>query len=222
MKIEGVIFDLDGTLVDTEPIWRQAKKEIFKQQGVLITEEDCVKTAGLPSLETVNHWYSRIVKPTKDVASLVNDINKHVIVLMKEQCELRPGTHDVLKFWESKRLPVGLASASSMEHIGEILDRFNLNKYFQLVYSGDFERFGKPHPGIYISACKKLKINPVCSVAFEDSMVGLLSAKSAQMKAVVLLDSDQIHSTKFDFADMKIESLINFGPAEFKYLESII
>lgn len=222
MKLEGVIFDLDGTLVDSEPIWQQAKIGVFEELGVHITADDCKKTAGLPSFETINLWYARVQNPKYDIAQLTQELNNRVLKLLTEESELKEGVVEVLDFWKSKKLPLGLASASSMEHITTLLKRFHIDTYFELIYSGDFERFGKPHPGIYMSACKKLKVNPVYSVAFEDSFTGLLSAKSARMKAVALLDSNQINETKYDFADLKIESLINFGAAEFTYLESIL
>ncbi|QQS51882.1 MAG: HAD-IA family hydrolase [Bacteroidota bacterium] len=218
--IQGILFDLDGTLVNSEPLWQEAEIEVFKEQGLNLTHADCQQTKGLPSVEAVKHWYDKISHPTKEIGLITQELNQRVISLLKEKGELKEGAMEILDFFNHKKLPLGIASASSMAHIRSVTDKFNLNKYFKLIYSGDFERYGKPHPGIFISACKKLKIDPIFSLAFEDSFNGLLAAKSARMKAVVLLDEGQIDDTRYNFANLKIESLKNFGEAEFELLQN--
>ncbi len=222
MKIQGVVFDFDGTIVDSEPLWKKAEIEIFKTVGLELTTRDCKKTEGLASFEAVEFWYNKIEDPQKEQALLTQELNQKALELLKEEGTLKPGVVEILEFWKDKKLPVGIASGSSMAHIKTMLDKFNLNKYFNLIYSIDFERFGKPHPGIYISACKKLKIDPLFSVSFEDSFNGMLAGKAARMKVVSILNKKQINNTLFDFTDLKIESLINFGAKEFKYLNSIM
>ncbi|MBN2486404.1 MAG: HAD-IA family hydrolase [Bacteroidales bacterium] len=222
MKIQGVVFDFDGTIADTEPLWQRAELEILATEGIVLTETEVTKTKGLAPLDAVSYWCNRAGKTVKSPALLTHELTEAVINLLKTEGELMPGIIETLEFWKSKALPMGIASGSSMKHIKTILDKFDLNKYFNLIYSADFERFGKPHPGIFISACKKLKIDPLFSVAFEDSFNGILSAKAARMKVVALLSDGQINDTKFDFADLKIESLINFGATEFNLLESLL
>lgn len=222
MNIQGVIFDFDGVIVDSEPIWQKAEREIMATEGLIISESDNLKTKGLATFEAVNYWCSQLEKTTKSPALLTQELNQSVMELLKSEGKLKKGVIEILEFWKSKGLPMGIASGSSMHHIKTILDKFDLNNFFNLVYSIDFERFGKPHPGIYISACKKLKIDPVYSVAFEDSFNGILAGKAAKMKVVALLDDGEINNTKFDFADLKIESLINFGAAEYNFIESIL
>ncbi len=218
--IQGILFDLDGTLVNSEPLWQEAEIEIFKEQGLSLTPADCQQTKGLPSIEAVKHWYLKLTNPTKEIGLITQELNQRVISLLKEKAELKEGALEILDFFSHKKLPVGIASASSMAHIRSVTDKFNLNKYFKLIYSGDFERYGKPHPGIFISACKKLNIDPVFSLAFEDSFNGLLAAKSARMKAVVLLDEGQIEDTRYNFADLKIETLKDFGEVDFNLFQN--
>lgn len=222
MKIQGVVFDFDGTIADSEPLWQKAEIALFEKEGLIISNSEIEQTKGLAPFDSVSYWCSKAKKPTKSPAILTQELIQAVIELLKSEGKLIPGALESLEFWKSKGLPMGIASGSSMKHIKTILDKFDLNKYFNLVYSADFERFGKPHPGIFISACKKLKIDPVNSVAFEDSFNGILAAKAARMKVVAILDNGQINNTKFDFADLKIESLINFGAAEFSFIESLI
>lgn len=222
MKIQGIIFDFDGTLIDSEPLWEEAKINLFASLGVDLSLEECRKTTGLPSYEAINYFYERIEKPGKEIALLNQELNQNVKFLMEGKGVLKEGVVELLDFCKSKDLPLGVASASSMALIKTIVDKFELKKYFNLIYSGDFERFGKPHPGVYISACKKLKIDPVYSLAFEDSFVGLLAAKSARMKSVAFLDQGQINDTKYDFSDLKIERFADFDTSKIEYLESIM
>lgn len=220
--IQGVVFDLDGTLIDSEPLWQEAEIELFSREGLQLTREDCLKTTGLPSIEAVKYWYKKIENPSKEAALLTQELNNSVVELLKEKVELKPGVIENLDLWKSKDLPMGIASASSMAHIKAVVEKFSLNKYFQLIYSGDFEQYGKPHPGVYISACEKLKIDPVYSVAFEDSFNGMLSAKSARMKVVALLDEGQYNESKYDFSDLKIESHLDFNDSRYKDIESLM
>lgn len=220
--IQGVIFDLDGTLIDSEPLWQEAEIEIFNNMGLKLTRQDCLKTKGLPSFETVKFWHDRMENPEKEAPLLTQELNQKIIAIMKDKGKLKPGVIELLEFIKSKKLPMGIASASSMAHIKTVVDKFDLSKYFGLIYSGDFERFGKPHPGIYISACKKLNIDPLHSLAFEDSFNGLLAAKSARMKAVALLDEGQINESIYNFADLKIDSLLKFGNKEFDSIQTIM
>ncbi|HBH50235.1 MAG TPA: hexitol phosphatase HxpB [Bacteroidales bacterium] len=220
--IQGIIFDLDGTLIDSEPLWQEAEIMVFEGEGLSLTREDCLKTKGLPSIEAVKFWHDKLINPKKEAALLTQELNHAVISIMKEKGKLKPGVLHMLDYWKSKGLPMGIASASSMAHIKTVVDKFNLHPYFDLIYSGDFEQFGKPHPGIYISACNKLKMDPVYSVAIEDSFNGILAAKSARMKVVALLDEGQHNDSVYDFSDLKIESLELFGDKHFNYLASLM
>jgi mannitol-1-/sugar-/sorbitol-6-/2-deoxyglucose-6-phosphatase len=222
MKIQGVVFDFDGIIVNSEPLWQRAEQALFAKEGLNLTQEDVVNTKGLASVDVVHKWLRQLPETKKSALALNEELNNNVLELLRSEGELKTGIIELLEFLKSKKFPVGIASGSSMVQIKSILDKFKINNYFKLVYSVDFERFGKPHPGVYISACKKLKIEPNFSLAFEDSFNGLIACKAAKMKAVALLDEGQINETKYDFADLKIESLTNFGAAEFNYIESIL
>ena len=220
--IEGVIFDLDGTIIDSEPIWKAAEQKFFAKHGLFLTDEDCQATTGLPTIDAIRYWYDKLKNPSLDPLAMANELSQNVMDILKDQGELMPGIIENLEFWKSKGLPMGIASASSMPHIETVVERFNLDKYFSILYSADFELYGKPHPGVYISACKNLNINPVKSVAFEDSFNGMLAAKSARMTVVGLLDAGHNGDTRFDFVDLKIKSHKEFDEEKCKLLESLM
>ena len=219
--IEGVIFDLDGTLIDSEPLWHEAKIETFGKLGYNMTIDNCLETQGLPSLESVEYYLSKF-ETDKSINEVVSDLNALVLKFLEERVELKEGVTDVLNFFKEKNLPMAICSSSPFRMIQTAVEKLKIQDYFKFIYSADFERYGKPHPGIYISTAKKLKVERFKALAFEDSFFGLLAAKSARISSVAILEPDKISDTKYDFADMKIESFHNFGATEFEYLNSKI
>ncbi len=101
------------------------------------------------------------------------------------------------------------------------LEQVQLADYFRVINSGDNEEVGKPHPALYLGAARKLGIEPVHCLAFEDSFNGAISAKAARMKLVAVPDKHDFAGTRFDFADLKIASLIDFKKENFEHLQSL-
>jgi mannitol-1-/sugar-/sorbitol-6-/2-deoxyglucose-6-phosphatase len=221
-KIQGVIFDLDGTLIDSEPLWQKAEIRLFGEEGLFLTPDDCRKTMGLQTSEAVRYWLNKILNKKKSVDVLTKELNEIVIGLIKEESNIKDGALEVLELIRNKKIPMAIASSSTIKLIEAAVEKFNLQKYFSVIWSGDYETFGKPHPGIYISAANKLKIDPVYSIAIEDSFNGMISAKAARMKLAAYLDDGRFNDTKYDFADLKLESFHNFGHTELEFLQSLM
>jgi mannitol-1-/sugar-/sorbitol-6-/2-deoxyglucose-6-phosphatase len=166
--IEGVIFDLDGTLIDSEPLWQEAEIELFEREGLKLTKTDCMQTKGLQPYDAVKHWHRKLINPGRSVHNLTVELCENVIKLIEKNGKLKEGVSEVLGFWSNKKIPMAIASASPMKLIEAVVEVNNLAKYFSVIYSGDFEKIGKPHPGIFISTAKHLKADPVFTVVFED------------------------------------------------------
>jgi len=220
--IEGVIFDLDGTLIDSEPLWQEAEIAMFESEGLKLTKTDCMQTKGLQPYDAVKYWHRKLNNPGRTVHNLTVELCESVIKLIEKNGKLKEGVSEVLGFWSNKKIPMAIASASPMKLIEAVVEVNNLSKYFSVIYSGDFEKIGKPHPGIFISTAKQLKADPVFTVVFEDSFNGMIAAKAARMKLVAFLDEGNFMETKYDFADLKLESFYNFGAADYKFLESLM
>ncbi len=220
--IQGVIFDLDGTLIDSEPLWQEAEITTFASVGLELTRADCMQTKGLQPFEAVKHWHRKLINPKRNVEELAVELCERVKELFEKKLLMKEGVIEILEFWKEKKIPMAIASASSMNIIESVVKTFNLDQYFSLIYSGDFEKFGKPHPGIFITTAERMKVDPVFTVVFEDSFNGMIAAKAARMKLVAYLDEISPDDTKYDFADLKLESFHNFGAAQFNYLESLM
>jgi sugar-phosphatase len=101
------------------------------------------------------------------------------------------------------------------------LKKFHLFEYFNIINSGENEEIGKPHPALYLGAARKLGVDPVNCLAFEDSFNGAISAKAARMKLIAVPEKHDFDTTRFDFADLKIASLKDFKHKDFEHLNSL-
>lgn len=209
--INAAIFDLDGVLIDSEPLWKEAEKKIFKTVGITLTTEMCRQTTGLDCIDTVMHWYN--FKPWKDKKpeKLRDELYAEIKNLIKTKGRLKKDVEKALKILKKKNIPAAIASSSPMEIIQTVLHTFKLDNEFPVIHSSESEKSGKPHPAVYISTARLLNVSPVKCLAFEDSFYGALSAKSAGMKVVAVLEKEDYDNTKFNFVDMKINSFKEFN-----------
>ncbi len=208
----AVIFDMDGLLIDSEPIWREAEKEIFAEVGISLTEEMCYTTVGLRIDEVVNHWYSKFPWENPSQEIIKEKIIDKVIELVLQKGEILPGVIQTIEYFHSKNYPLAIASASSMRIIDAVTEKFNLKKYFTVIHSAEFEEYGKPHPAVFISTAKKLNVLPQNCLVFEDSLNGVIAAKAARMKVIAVPENIHFENPKFELADDKIKSLAEFYP----------
>jgi len=205
--IKAVIFDLDGLLIDSEPLWQQAEMLVFKQVNITLTPELCLRTKGLRIDEVVNYWYQKYpwTNLTKlEVESLIID---QVIELIHLQAEPFPGVAQAISFVQQQPVKIALASSSASKIIQAALQKLQLNDVFLEVYSAETEILGKPHPGVYLTTAKKLQVSPQSCLALEDSLNGVLAAKAAQMKCIAIPEPLELNNPKFAIADTILQSL---------------
>lgn len=216
--MEAIIFDMDGLLIDSEPLWREAEQEHFGKVGLHLAEEDCLKTTGLRVEEVVAYWYSR--HPWKKIPPerIVEDILNGVITRVSTEGVLKEGVHEVLTFVSSLGLPVGLASSSPYVLIDAVLDTFQLRRYFQVINSAEGEAYGKPHPQVYLKAAAMLDVRPTGCLALEDSLNGVIAAKAARMKCIAIPEGPMRAEPRFILADVVLNSLLDFTPAVWQKL----
>lgn len=219
--IKAVIFDFDGIIIDSEPLWVEAEIEVFKTVGVELKPELCRQTTGLNTQDTIQYWHNVHKWTGKSTFQLYKEIMEAMQTLIFERADLKDGFLDVLQLFVDKKIPVGVASSSPLKLITTALKKFHLFEFFKIISSSENEEFGKPHPALYLGATRKLGINPVNCLAFEDSLNGAIAAKAARMKLVTVPDSHDYASTRFDFSDLKLASLTQFKEKDFEFLNAL-
>jgi sugar-phosphatase len=207
--IDAVVFDMDGVLVDSEPLWMAAEIDVFATVGVALTVERCRETTGLRIDEAVDHWWQRHPWSGPTPAEVAAAIVARVIELVGERSEPMAGVHEAVAAARAVG-PVALASSSSHRLIDAVLDRFDLR--FDVVHSAEDEAFGKPHPAIYLTTCERLGVAPGRALAIEDSVNGVVAAKAARMACVAVPEPAQRDDRRFGIADAVLGSLEALAP----------
>lgn len=207
----AVIFDMDGVLIDSEPLWHEAEIAAFAGVGLRLTSEDCLRTTGLRVDETVAYWCQRHPGLSRHRDLLVASILDGLVDLVARRGVMKPGVLDVLDRVRSRGLRLALASSSPYRVIQAVLEAFGLDA-FEVVHSAEEEERGKPDPAVYLTTARKLGVEPGPCVAIEDSPNGLLSAKAAGMKCIVVPEPALRSDPRFSAADAVVDSLNEVRP----------
>jgi sugar-phosphatase len=209
---------MDGLLVDSEPHWRAVEREVFGSVGLMLTDDECKKTTGMPILDVVRYWHAR-APWTEEAAggrsdeNLADEMTEAVHKRIALMAEPMPGAVDALAFFAQQGLPTAIASASPMSLIEVVVDRLQLRPYLTLWHSATLEARNKPAPDVYLGAARKLGVEPANCVAFEDSGSGLRSAHSAGMRTIAVPAAFEAQDPKFEIANVILSSLTEFSQA---------
>lgn len=209
----AVLFDMDGILIDSEPLWRDAEIEIFGDVGLALDEQDCLKTQGLRIDEAVAFWFERSPWSGASREIVAQRIVMRVADLIREKGEPLPGVHASLAAARERGWRLGLASSSSDFLIETVLERFQLTNSFEVTRSAEHERKGKPHPSVYLSTAAALGLPPRACVAIEDSVNGVLSAIAAKMRCIAIPAPEARADPRFAMATQRLATLETLGEA---------
>lgn len=218
--IDTVIFDMDGLLVDTEPLWVVAMQEVLGTVGVTITPELAAQTTGLRTEEVVNYWHDYFQWKEKSREQVCDEILEAVAQQVLQHGKTMEGVQYILDFFKKQGVKMGLASSSPLRFIHLVLDHFGLKPYFDAVASAEHEPYGKPHPAVYLSCAQQLDSKPLACLAFEDSINGMIAAKAARMKVVAVPEVHNQQNPKYVLADLKLNQLTEFTLMHFEHLKS--
>jgi len=186
LKITAVIFDMDGLIIDSEPLWKIAEIETFKEVGFDFTFEMCALTTGMRIDEVVEFWRGKLKWESFTNTEIVNKIQNKMIQLIIERGELLPGIIESLNLLKANDVLIGLASSSSMSLINTTVDTLKIRKFFSVIHSAENEIAGKPNPAVFLSTAKMLKVNPEKCLVLEDSKAGMNAGINANMRTIVI------------------------------------
>ena len=173
----AVLWDMDGTLVDTEPYWMRAQEEMMASYGLSWTHEDGLTLVGSGLWHSARMFRSRGVTMTEDeiVAHLTDRVLEQ---LVENGIPWRPGAHELLAELRDRGVKTGLVTMSVSRMAHHVSDRLGFTG-FDVVVSGDDVTHAKPHPEPYLMAAKLLGLDASQCLAIEDSEPGIASASAS-------------------------------------------
>lgn len=204
---DAVIFDMDGVLINSEPLWHVAEIEVFGALGVPLTPADCVKTTGRRIDEVARYWFEQSPWQGPPPERVARSIVARVCGLVTERGEAMPWAREAVRFVARQGVRVGLASSSDDVLIRAVLARLGIGSHFEVTHSAEHEPLGKPHPGVYLSTARKLGARPERCLAIEDSGNGIRAAVAAGMR-VVAVPTELTYGEPFAVAYRRYPSLV--------------
>lgn len=207
---EAVIFDMDGVLIDSEPLWKIAMDDVFSALGSTLQKSDFQKTVGLRIDEVIHFWNQHENWGIENE----NEIQEKIIVRMEEliaaNAEPLVGVLDTLNYLKSANKKIGLATSSSSRLIQIVLRELKIESFFDFHHSAETEPFGKPHPSVYLTVAEKLTVHPTKCLVIEDSLNGVISGLAARMKVVCIPEKTHHPNPKLALADFHFETMAHF------------
>jgi sugar-phosphatase len=240
--VGAVVLDMDGLLIDTEPVWRAAQSAVFAGFGVALSERDLLDSTGQPIEELIPVWRRRSPAPDPagpeladteltdteladteltdtgltdaGIADLIID---RVIAHVTAEGRPMPGVTAAIALFERCGLRLAIASSSPLRLIDAVCDRLGLTRITVRCSAMDEAR-GKPAPDVYLTAARRLGVAAAGCLALEDSPAGIASARSAGMRCVAVPDPLLAADPRYREADLVLESLTGLDEAALRRL----
>ncbi|WP_343464217.1 hexitol phosphatase HxpB [Pantoea sp.] len=207
--VVAAIFDMDGLLIDSEPLWDRAELATLASVGVDVSRRhELPDTLGLRIDQTVQLWYDAFPWPGPSQAEVAERIMTQTLAHVEATRPLLPGVEQALQLCQQQGLRIALASASPLHMLERVLEIFNLRHYFSALASAETLPYSKPHPQVYLDAAAKLQVDPLQCVTFEDSFNGLIATKAARMRSIVVPAPEHRDDARWALAEVKLDSLL--------------
>lgn len=204
---EAVIFDMDGVLIDSEPLWKIAMENVFKSIGCPLTRKDFQKTVGLRIDEVIEYWFEYIGWKEKSPKEVEEEIVLQMIKLIQENGKPLEGVIETLDYLRANNYKIGLGTSSYSILIDTVLNTLEIAEKFDFTHSAEHEKYGKPHPAVYLSVAEKLNVVPKKCLVIEDSLNGIIAGKAAGMKVVCIPEKTHHPEPKLIIADETFENM---------------
>lgn len=207
-QILAAIFDMDGLLIDSEPLWDKAELDVLASIGVDISRRnELPDTLGLRIDLVVELWFAQQPWNGPSREEVTNRVITRAIALIEETRPILPGVREAVALCKAQGLKVGLASASPAHMLERVLEMFDLRSQFDAIASAEHLPYSKPHPQVYLDAAAKLAVDPLACVTLEDSVNGMVATKAARMRSIVVPAEENRDDVRWCLANVKLSSL---------------
>lgn len=212
----GVIFDLDGVIVDTARFHFLAWRNLAQGLGFDITEEQNEELKGISreaSLKKILNWGNKQLSE-EEFQKQMQQKNKNYLSYIEgiDENEILPGVPKVIDYLLEKNIPMALGSAS--KNARPILKKLNLLEKFEVIVDGNDVSKAKPDPQVFLIAAKKLNVTPKHCLVFEDSLAGIKAANNAEMTSIGIGEESTLKEADFVFT--------NFTQIDLQFIQSLL
>jgi HAD superfamily hydrolase (TIGR01509 family) len=218
MTVAAVIFDLDGVLLDSEPVWNEARESLTRESGGRWSAQAVRDMMGMSSLEWSRYMHDELAVPLAS-PEISREVVRRVSDRYADGLPLIDGAVGSVRALAA-RWPLGLASSANREIIDRALELSGLEPLFAATVSSEEVAQGKPAPDVYLEAAARLGVRPISAVAVEDSTNGLLSARAAGLALIAIPNREfPPTSAALAAADVVLPSLRELTPATVERVE---
>jgi HAD superfamily hydrolase (TIGR01509 family) len=204
---KAVIFDLDGTLIDSMSIWRRVDQEFLGKRGIIVPDDLFAHLPlGNSYIQTAQYFKDRFGLQDS-VEDIMSEWTQTVCWHYENDIALKNNVAEVIAWLSEKAIPIGMGTSNSHELAVAALNQHNLLPHFKTIITGCLEIKGKPFPDIYLKASQELGVNPEHCIVIEDTLSGIRAAKNAGMYAIAIYDEDSDEHRKDIIAESDFHAL---------------
>ena len=209
--IEAVIFDLDGSMVDSMWMWRAIDIEYLGRFGISLPENLQACIEGMSFSETAVYFKERFNLPD-DLDTIKADWNRMAWDKYTYEVPVKDGVTELLQYCMDHGIKVGIATSNSRELVENVVKARHLDQYFDCIMTGCDVAKGKPAPDIYLAVARELNVSPENCLVFEDIIPGIQAGKAAGMRVCAVYDKYSEHQ------DAEKRTLADYYTYHFKEL----
>lgn len=207
-NIDAVIFDLDGTLVDSMWMWESIDIDYLSRFGIELPDDLQSKIEGMSFSETAIYFKERFqIEDSLD--QIKSDWNQMAWDKYLNEVPLKEGVIDLLDYLKNNQIRTGIATSNSRKLVDLIIEKHKMNDYFVSIRTSCEVAKGKPSPDIYLLVAQDLDVKPERCLVFEDVIQGIMAGKNADMKVCAVYDkfSEKDQDLKRRLADYYVHSI---------------
>ncbi|MEM7031934.1 MAG: HAD family phosphatase [Chloroflexota bacterium] len=210
MTIKAIVWDMDGLLIDSEPVWNAARTRMAHEHGVDWNQQDHFNVMGVSTIEWVTYMIDRIglsMPPDMVQATIID----HMVAIYEQEIPFRPNAVEKVQ-WGASLYPSCIASGSPRQLIDIVSSDPRIAPHMQFTMAADEVGRGKPHPDVYLEAAKRLRIAPENCLCIEDSPNGVLAGYRAGMKVINIPDPEMpLTPEQAHYAHIVLNELADFS-----------
>lgn len=206
-NVKAMLFDLDGTLIDSVGLWHQIDKEYLQSFGISIPPDLKPKIEGMCFKDTAQYIKNRFSLPVS-CEQMIDDWNQMAYEKYRNEIKFKPGVEQFLTEVKKRGIKLGIATSNSSNLLFAVGKSLCFDRFFDIYVTGCDAKKSKPDPEVYLQAAAKLSANTSECLVFEDTVSGIMAGKSAGMKVCGVFDiySDYATEKKKELADFFINS----------------